>query len=106
MEKFELVSSYKPTGDQPQAINKIVEGIEDGLKYQTILGVTGSGKTFTMANIINNINRPTLVIAHNKTLASLGSFFHETEWNILFRITIIISQKPILLVLIPISKRI
>ena len=70
MEKFELVSSYKPTGDQPQAINKIVEGIEDGLKYQTILGVTGSGKTFTMANIINNINRPTLVIAHNKTLAA------------------------------------
>ena len=70
MEKFELVSSHKPTGDQPQAINKIVEGIEDGLKYQTILGVTGSGKTFTMANIINNINRPTLVIAHNKTLAA------------------------------------
>lgn len=70
MDKFELVSSYKPTGDQPQAIQKIVEGISDGLKYQTILGVTGSGKTFTMANIINNINRPTLVIAHNKTLAA------------------------------------
>ncbi len=70
MDKFELVSSYKPMGDQPQAINKIVEGINDGLKYQTLLGVTGSGKTFTMANIINNINRPTLVIAHNKTLAA------------------------------------
>lgn len=68
--KFELVSAYAPTGDQPQAIDKIVEGIEDGLKFQTILGVTGSGKTFTMANIINKINRPTLVLAHNKTLAA------------------------------------
>lgn len=68
--KFELVSAYAPTGDQPQAIDKIVEGIEDGLKFQTMLGVTGSGKTFTMANIINKINRPTLVLAHNKTLAA------------------------------------
>lgn len=70
MEKFDLVSPYSPTGDQPQAINKIVEGINDGLKFQTLLGVTGSGKTFTMANIINKINRPALVIAHNKTLAA------------------------------------
>lgn len=70
MEKFELVSKYQPTGDQPQAIKKITEGIEDGLKYQTLLGVTGSGKTFTMANIIKNLNRPALVIAHNKTLAA------------------------------------
>ncbi len=70
MEKFKLVSSYAPTGDQPEAINKIVEGIEDGLKYQTLLGVTGSGKTFTMANIINKLNRPALVMAHNKTLAA------------------------------------
>lgn len=70
MEKFNLVSPYSPTGDQPQAINKIVEGINDGLKFQTLLGVTGSGKTFTMANIINKINRPALVIAHNKTLAA------------------------------------
>ena len=67
--KFELVCEYKPTGDQPRAINSIVEGINDGLRYQTILGVTGSGKTFTMANIINKLNRPALVIAHNKTLA-------------------------------------
>ena len=67
--KFELVSKYKPTGDQPTAINGIVEGIKDGLRYQTILGVTGSGKTFTMANIINKLNRPALVIAYNKTLA-------------------------------------
>ncbi len=70
MEKFKLVSPYKPTGDQPQAIEKLVEGVNDGLRYQTLLGVTGSGKTFTMANIINQINRPTLVIAHNKTLAA------------------------------------
>ncbi len=70
MEKFELVSKYKPTGDQPQAIEKIVDGINDGLKYQTLMGVTGSGKTFTMANIINKLNRPALVIAHNKTLAA------------------------------------
>lgn len=70
MKKFDLVSAYKPTGDQPQAIEKIVDGLNDGLKYQTLLGVTGSGKTFTMANIINKINRPTLVLAHNKTLAA------------------------------------
>lgn len=70
MEEFELVSKYKPTGDQPQAIEKLVEGLNDGLRYQTLLGVTGSGKTFTMANIIKNTNRPTLVIAHNKTLAA------------------------------------
>ncbi len=66
---FQLQSSYKPTGDQPKAIKGIVDGINDGLRYQTLLGVTGSGKTFTMANIINQVNRPALVIAHNKTLA-------------------------------------
>lgn len=68
--KFNLVSKFNPTGDQPQAIDGIIEGINDGLRYQTILGVTGSGKTFTMANIINSCNRPALIIAHNKTLAS------------------------------------
>ena len=67
---FKLVSKFQPMGDQPQAIDGIVEGLNDGLRYQTILGVTGSGKTFTMANIINKVNRPTLVIAHNKTLAA------------------------------------
>lgn len=67
---FKLHSSYKPTGDQPQAIQQLVEGVNDGLRYQTLLGVTGSGKTFTMANVIEKINRPTLVIAHNKTLAA------------------------------------
>jgi len=76
--KFELVSSYKPTGDQPEAINGLVRGIRSGLKKQTLLGVTGSGKTFTMANIIAKVNRPTLVLAHNKTLAAqLCSEFRE-----------------------------
>jgi len=68
--KFELVSSYKPTGDQPQAIEKIAEGLENGLREEVLLGVTGSGKTFTMANIIEKVQKPTLVIAHNKTLAA------------------------------------
>ncbi len=68
--KFELVSNFKPTGDQPQAIDKLVEGVEDGLQAQVLKGVTGSGKTFTMANIIAKANRPTLVLAHNKTLAA------------------------------------
>ncbi len=68
--KFNLKAPYKPTGDQPQAIEKITEGLRDGLRTQVLLGVTGSGKTFTMANVINNVNRPALVIAHNKTLAA------------------------------------
>ena len=67
---FELVSEFKPTGDQPQAIKKIVAGIEEGLPYQTLLGVTGSGKTFTMANVVKEVNKPTLVLCHNKTLAA------------------------------------
>ena len=75
---FKLVSSYKPTGDQPEAIAKLTEGIQKGLTEQTLLGVTGSGKTFTMANIIANVNKPTLVLAHNKTLAAqLCSEFRE-----------------------------
>mgnify|MGYP005791203509 FL=1 len=69
-EKFELKSKYKPAGDQPEAIEKLASGIEDGLKDQVLLGVTGSGKTFTMANIIQKVQKPTLVIAHNKTLAA------------------------------------
>lgn len=72
---FELVSNYKPTGDQPQAIEKLVSGIREGKSGQVLLGVTGSGKTFTMANIIQEINRPTLVLAHNKTLA--GQLYSE-----------------------------
>ena len=70
MDHFELVAPYEPTGDQPEAIRKLVEGIKNGLKEQTLLGVTGSGKTFTMANIIAQVNKPTLVLAHNKTLAA------------------------------------
>src|SRR3989338_3319138 len=68
--KFELTSTYKPTGDQPQAIEKLVRGIKREDKHQTLLGVTGSGKTFTVANVINRIQKPTLVISHNKTLAA------------------------------------
>ncbi len=78
MERFELVSPYKPMGDQPEAIERLSRGVENGLKEQVLLGVTGSGKTFTMANIIANVNRPTLVLAHNKTLAAqLCSEFKE-----------------------------
>ncbi|MBP3326030.1 MAG: excinuclease ABC subunit UvrB [Coprococcus sp.] len=78
MDHFELVSEYAPTGDQPQAIAKLVEGFEGGNQFQTLLGVTGSGKTFTMANVIEKLNKPTLVLAHNKTLAAqLYSEFKE-----------------------------
>lgn len=78
MDNFELVSDFKPTGDQPQAIESLVEGIEHGDKFQTLLGVTGSGKTFTMANVIARVNKPTIVLAHNKTLAAqLCSEFKE-----------------------------
>ena len=68
--EFKIVSDYKPMGDQPQAIDTMVRSIESGAKHQTLLGVTGSGKTFTMANIIERTQKPTLVIAHNKTLAA------------------------------------
>ena len=75
---FKLVSDYKPTGDQPRAIKELVDGFREGNQFQTLLGVTGSGKTFTMANVIQELNRPTLVIAHNKTLAAqLYSEFKE-----------------------------
>ena len=70
MERFELVSEYEPTGDQPQAIEALVKGFQEGNQCQTLLGVTGSGKTFTMANVIQQLNKPTLIIAHNKTLAA------------------------------------
>ena len=70
MDHFELVSEYAPTGDQPQAIAQLVKGFKEGNQCQTLLGVTGSGKTFTMANVIAALNKPTLIIAHNKTLAA------------------------------------
>ena len=84
MSKFRLSSKYQPTGDQPTAIAKLVDGLESGVKEQTLLGVTGSGKTFTMANIIAKHNTPTLVLAHNKTLAAqlfseFKSFFPDNE---------------------------
>ncbi len=75
--KFELVSKYQPSGDQPQAIEKLVEGIKNGKKEQVLLGATGTGKTFTVANVIKEINKPTLVLAHNKTLA--GQLYSELK---------------------------
>ena len=79
---FDLHSNYQPTGDQPQAIEKLARGVLDGMKEQTLMGVTGSGKTFTMANIIARCNRPTLILEPNKTLASqicteMRSFFPD-----------------------------
>ena len=99
-EKFELVSSYQPTGDQPQAIETLVKGVERGDRCQTLLGVTGSGKTFTMANVIAKCNRPTLVLAHNKTLAAqlcteFRSFSPTMQWSISSPTTITTSRKPI-----------
>ena len=64
---FELVSNYEPSGDQPQAIDELVSGLNNNLKSQVLLGATGTGKTFTIANVINKVNKPTLVLAHNKT---------------------------------------
>ena len=82
MNEFKLKASYQPTGDQPQAIEALVKGFQEGNQFQTLLGVTGSGKTFTMANVIQALNRPTLIIAHNKTLAAqlygeMKEFFPE-----------------------------
>lgn len=79
---FKLHSEFKPAGDQPEAIRKLEEGLEDGLAHQTLLGVTGSGKTFTIANVIADLNRPTMVLAPNKTLAAqlygeMKAFFPE-----------------------------
>ena len=75
--EFKLHSDYKPTGDQPQAIKELVEGFKQGNQAQTLLGVTGSGKTFTMANVIQALNLPTLIISHNKTLA--GQLYSEMK---------------------------
>lgn len=98
MNHFELVSEYKPTGDQPQAIKKLSDGFLEGNQFETLVGVTGSGKTFTMANIIEKVQKPTLIISHNKTLAAqlygeMKEFFQIMLLNILFRITIIISPR-------------
>ena len=78
MTDFKIVSDFGMTGDQPEAVGKLVEGLSKGFKHQTLLGVTGSGKTFAMANVIEKVQRPTLVICHNKTLAAqLSSEFKE-----------------------------
>ena len=82
MDKFTLTSKYQPTGDQPEAIRQLTDGLNNGDKAQVLLGVTGSGKTFTVANVIANVNRPTLVLSHNKTLAAqlyeeMRDFFPE-----------------------------
>ncbi|MBQ5616377.1 MAG: DEAD/DEAH box helicase family protein, partial [Bacteroidaceae bacterium] len=77
--KFELISDYAPMGDQPEAIAQLVEGVKNGTPAQTLLGVTGSGKTFTMANVIKEINRPTLILSHNKTLAA--QLYNEFKAN-------------------------
>ena len=98
--KFKLASDYEPRGDQPEAIAQLVRGINDGDRHQVLLGVTGSGKTFTMAKVIEQLNRPTIVLAHNKTLAA--QLFHEfqlvfsrrTPSNISSATTIITSPKP------------
>lgn len=97
---FKLVSNYKPTGDQPQAIEYLSKGIQEGKKFQTLLGVTGSGKTFTMANIIQKVQKPTLILAHNKTLAGqlyseFKEFFLEIVLSILCHIMTTTNQKAI-----------
>ena len=74
---FKLHSEYKPTGDQPQAIEKLVKGFKEGNQFETLVGVTGSGKTFTMANVIEQLQKPTLIISHNKTLA--GQLYGEMK---------------------------
>ena len=89
---FKIASQYKPTGDQPQAIAQLVEGINDGTPAQTLLGVTGSGKTFTMANVIERVKKPTLILSHNKTLAAqlygeFKNFFPENSVAI-FRVVL------------------
>ena len=91
MDKFILHSEYAPTGDQPEAIAELVEGFKKGNQFQTLLGVTGSGKTFTMANVIAALNKPTLVIAHNKTLAGqlygeFKEFFPNSQVRIFYKL--------------------
>lgn len=95
---FKIASNFEPQGDQPQAIKALVKGIEEGKRHQTLLGATGTGKTFTMSNVIKEVGKPTLIIAHNKTLAGqlyseFKTFFLKIEWNILLVTTTITNQK-------------
>ena len=106
--EFRLHSEYQPTGDQPQAIDELVKGFQEGNQFETLLGVTGSGKTFTMANVIQKLQKPTLIIAHNKTLAGqlyseMKEFFPE---NALSRTTITISPRHMFRRLTLISRKI
>lgn len=96
---FKLNSSFKPSGDQPEAIRRLEEGLEDGLAHQTLLGVTGSGKTFTIANVIADLQRPTMVLAPNKTLAAqlygeMKEFFPENAVEYFSLTTTTINRKP------------
>ena len=111
MDHFKLHSEYQPTGDQPQAIAELVEGFRQGNQFETLLGVTGSGKTFTMANVIQALNKPTLIIAHNKTLAGqlygeMKEFFQRMRLSTLSPIMIIISRRRMCLLRIPILQKI
>ena len=95
---FELTSAYKPTGDQPEAIAQLTEGVLEGVPAQTLLGVTGSGKTFTIANVIANINKPTLILTKHwqpSFTANLKDFFPIMLSNIMYLIMIITSRRPI-----------
>lgn len=107
---FILHSDFAPTGDQPEAIAGLTRSLREGTRHNTLLGVTGSGKTFTMANVIKNIGKPTLILSHNKTLAAqlygeFRSFFRKTPSNISFPITITTSPKPTCRPRIPTSRK-
>lgn len=107
---FRLQSKFQPAGDQPAAIKGLISGLESGLAHQTLLGVTGSGKTFTMANVVEQQQRPTIVMAPNKTLAAqlygeFKSFSLITQLSILSPTTITISRKPMCLRQIPSSRK-
>ena len=97
--EFKLISDFKPAGDQPEAIKQLTEGLIRGDRYQTLLGVTGSGKTFTIANVVANLNRPVLVLSHNKTLAAqlygeFKAFSLKMQLSTLFPITTTTNPKP------------
>lgn len=107
---FKLHSAFKPDGDQPEAIRRLEAGLENGLAHQTLLGVTGSGKTFTIANVIADLNRPTMVMAPNKTLAAqlygeMKQFSQKMLWNILSPTMTITSPKPMCRVQIPLLRK-
>jgi excinuclease ABC subunit B len=107
---FKLNSAFRPSGDQPEAIRRLEEGLEDGLAHQTLLGVTGSGKTFTVANVIADLQRPTMVLAPNKTLAAqlygeMKEFFPDNAVEYFVSTTTTISRKPMCRVRTRLSKK-